>query len=70
MLEECPMNLEKSSEKEQNAPDKIDNEKFVIRKALSEYWRACWLARRESGQRPWRLYEVDREFPRTLGRFP
>jgi hypothetical protein len=40
MLEECPMNLEKSSEKEQNAPEKIDYEKFVIRKALSEYWRA------------------------------
>lgn len=34
------MSLEKSSEKESSSSEKIDYEKYVIRKALSEYWRA------------------------------
>ena len=34
------MSLEKSSEKESVSSDKIDYERYVVRKALSEYWRA------------------------------
>lgn len=34
------MSLEKSEAKEGSVSDKIDYEKFVVRKTLSEYWRA------------------------------
>ncbi len=34
------MSLEKNTEKESPHPEKIDYEKYVVRKALSEYWRA------------------------------
>lgn len=34
------MSLEKIGENVSPEPEKIDYEKFVIRKALSEYWRA------------------------------
>ena len=34
------MSLEKNIEKESPQTEKIDYEKYVVRKALSEYWRA------------------------------